>query len=91
MTVHLVKRKDMPFYHALGIRLLFILLALIVCGVVTMATTGLNPIDVYVTMFQGTFGTPRKVWILLQEMAILLCVSLALTPAFRMRFWNLGG
>ena len=26
-----------------------------------------------------------------QEVAILLCVSLALTPAFRMRFWNLGG
>ena len=91
MTVHLVKRKDLPLYHSLGIRLLFIMVALIVCGIVTMATTGLNPIDVYVTMFQGTFGTPRKVWILLQEMAILLCVSLALTPAFRMRFWNLGG
>ena len=24
-------------------------------------------------------------------LAILLCVSLALTPAFRMRFWNIGG
>ena len=24
-------------------------------------------------------------------MAILLCVSLAVTPAFRMRFWNIGG
>jgi simple sugar transport system permease protein len=53
--------------------------------------TGLNPIDVYGTMFKGSFGSPHKVWILLQEVAILLCVSLALTPAFRMKFRNLGG
>jgi simple sugar transport system permease protein len=42
-------------------------------------------------MINGAVGTPRKIWILLQETAILLCVSLALTPAFRMKFWNLGG
>ena len=28
---------------------------------------------------------------LLQSLAMLLCVSLALTPAFKMRFWNIGG
>ncbi len=89
--IHIVKRKDMSLAHTLCIRLGIIVLALIVCGIITMLLTGLNPIDVYVTMVQGTFGTPRKVWILLQEMAILLCVSLALTPAFRMKFWNLGG
>ena len=42
-------------------------------------------------MFEGAFGTPRKLWILGQNIAILLCISLALTPAFKMRFWNLGG
>ena len=26
-----------------------------------------------------------------QNLAILLCVSLAVTPAFKMRFWNVGG
>ncbi len=30
-------------------------------------------------------------WVLLQNVAMLLCVSLAVTPAFRMRCWNLGG
>lgn len=26
----------------------------------------------------------------LHDIAILLCISLAVTPAFRMRFWNTG-
>ena len=42
-------------------------------------------------MFSGAFGTPRKLWTLGQNIAILLCVSLAVTPAFKMRFWNVGG
>jgi len=89
--IHVVKRKQMPMGQQLAIRLGIIVLALVVCGIITALTTGLNPIDVYGTMIKGAFGTPRKVWILLQETAILLCVSLALTPAFRMKFWNLGG
>lgn len=89
--VHIVKRKEMPFGQALAIRFGVIGLSLVVCGIITTLATGLNPIDVYATMIQGSFGSPRKMWILMQEIAILLCVSLALTPAFRMRFWNLGG
>ena len=34
---------------------------------------------VYKTMFVGAFGTKRKAWILGQNLAILLCVSLAVT------------
>ena len=89
--IHVVKRKDMPLAQALAIRFGIIVFALVVCGVITALATGLNPIAVYGTMIQGSFGSPRKVWILLQQVALLLCVSLALTPAFRMKFWNLGG
>ena len=42
-------------------------------------------------MSAGAFGTTRKICILLHNIAILLCISLALTPAFKMRFWNIGG
>ena len=35
--------------------------------------------------------SPRKVWVLLQNIAMLLCIALAVTPAFKMRFWNIGG
>ena len=81
----------MSFGQAWGVRIIAIFAALIVCAIITTMLTGLNPISVYKTMFTGAFGTPRKLWVLGQEIAMLLCVSLALTPAFRMKFWNLGG
>ncbi len=87
---HISKRKAMPWYGALGVRAAAIGLALVVCAVVTTALTGENPIAVYGTMLYGAFGTSRKIWILLQNIAILLCASLAVTPAFKMRFWNIG-
>ena len=89
--IHITKRKEMPLAQTLAVRLAAIVVALVVCGIVTTLMTGINPIAVYATMVKGAFGSARKVWILLQELAMLLCVSVALTPAFRMKFWNLGG
>ena len=88
---HISKRGALPWYTAWGIRGAAIVLALLACALVTTLLTGEDPIRVYATMISGAFGTPRKVWILLQSLAILLCVSLAITPAFRMRLWNIGG
>ena len=89
--VHITKRGVMPWYFSWGVRGAAIVLALIVCAAVTTLLTGENPLQIYATIFKGAFGTPRKIWILLQNLAILLCISLAITPAFRMRFWNIGG
>ena len=89
--LHISKRSALHWYQAWGIRAAAIVLALIVCAIVTTALTGEDPIGVYKTMFAGAFGTQRKAWILGQNLAILLCVSLAVTPAFKMRFWNVGG
>lgn len=88
---HLSKRKELPWYGAWAIRGAAILLALVVCAIVTTALTGENPLAIYKTMFEGALGTTRKIWTLFQNVSILLCVSLAVTPAFRMRFWNVGG
>ena len=66
------------------------LMALLLCALITTLCTHLNPIKVFGTMFSGAFGSPRKIWILGQNLAILLCISLAVTPAFKMRFWNIG-
>lgn len=88
---HIVKRGALPWYQAWGIRAAATVLALLFCALVTSLTTGENPLQVYSTMIYGAVGTPRKIWILGQNIALLLCVSLAVTPAFRMRFWNIGG
>ena len=88
---HIVKREVLPWQKSWGIRATAIILALLVCAVVTMIFTGDNPIQVYSTVWRGAFGTARKSWVTLQNLAILLLISLALTPAFKMRFWNIGG
>ena len=89
--IHISKRKALPWYGAWAIRGAAIIIALIVNALVTTLTTGENPISVYATIFSGAFGTKRRVCILIQNMSILLCVSIAVTPAFKMRFWNIGG
>ena len=89
--IHIVKRGALPWYRAWGIRLIAIIIALVVCGLVTMLVTGLNPFSVYGAMIEASFGSSRKFWTLAQSTAMLLGVSLAVTPAFRMRFWNIGG
>jgi simple sugar transport system permease protein len=61
-----------------------------VCAFVIVLITDYNPVEVFKEMFNGSFGTPRKVWTAMQNTAILLCISLAVTPAFKMKFWNLG-
>ncbi len=88
---HVVRRGVIPAWRAWLIRGGAILLSLVACGLVTTAVTGENPLAVYVTVFNGSFGTSRKFWTLLQNVAMLLCIALAVTPAFKMRFWNIGG
>ena len=90
LHLHLVKRDDIPRWEGWLIRLAAILLALLVCSLVTVSLTDLNPIEMYTTMIVGAVGTNRLVWNLLQNTAILLCVALAVTPAFKMKFWNIG-
>ncbi|MBQ4603002.1 MAG: ABC transporter permease [Clostridia bacterium] len=87
---HIAKRDSIPTLKAWLIRAAAIVIALIVCGLLTMLLTGENPINVYASMIEGAIGTERRVWRLLQDLAILLCISLAVTPAFKMKFWNIG-
>ena len=87
---HIAKRDTLPWYKAVLIRGGSIVLALIVCAIVTTLLTGENPIKVYSTILYGAFGTSRKSWVTFHNLAILLGISLAVTPAFKMRFWNIG-
>ena len=81
------KRDALPLPKALAIRGGILLLALIFCGLITTILTGQNPINVYGTILSGAFGTSRRIGV---TVAVLLGLSLAVTPAFKMRFWNIG-
>ena len=89
-SIHNTKRDGMPFAKALMIRLLGVLLSLVVCAVGIVPLTKLNPVEVYKAIFSGAVGTSRRAWVTIRDALILLCVAIGLTPAFKMRFWNIG-
>ena len=86
---HVTKRAKIDWKKAVGIRAIAIFAALIICAVITILCTGDNPLAVFKTMVKGAFGKGRLL-VTIHDIAILLCISLAVTPAFRMRFWNTG-
>ncbi len=90
--LHIVKRdpSTLTWHYKLLVRGVAILIALLVSGLLITLVSGENPLDVYGSMVEGAFATPRRRWNLVQDMAMLLCVSLAVAPAFKMKFWNIG-
>lgn len=88
--IRISKRDGLVFWKSWLVRVIAVALALVLCSVIIVAITGYNPLQVYSAMIRGSFGTARKFWIMLQNLAMLLCISLAVTPAFKMRFWNIG-
>ncbi len=88
--IHISKRGNMPRGKALAIRLAGLMAGVLLCALITVLTTHSNPLTVFASVANGSFGSARKAWIFFQNTAILLLISLAVTPAFKMRCWNLG-
>ncbi|MBQ8029133.1 MAG: ABC transporter permease [Clostridia bacterium] len=90
MKFHIVKRDRVSWQFSFLVRILAIVAALMVSAVAIMLLAKKNPIEVYSSMIEGCFGSDLRRWSLLQNTAVLLCISLAVTPAFKMKFWNCG-
>ena len=87
---HVVKRVPLPIYKSITIRVIAVAAALLLCSLLSIFLIGANPFDFLKTLFEGTFGSSRRLWKFAKDLSVLLCISLAITPAFRMRFWNIG-
>ena len=88
---HVVKQDGVVWWKGLLIRAAAVVGALIICAVLVLLMTDVSPIKVVSAIFTGAIG-PKGVNVLplIQNTAILLCISLAVTPAFKMKFWNIG-
>ena len=87
---HIVMRHSLPVGKALLIRLLAVVGALALCSLLSILLIEADPFKFIMTMFKGAFGNSRNLWKFAKSSAVLLCIALAITPAFRMRFWNIG-
>ena len=95
--IHLSKRPSIPFWQAWLIRLAAIILGMAVCALTASLLSekiqsGDKSVgDLLQAFLDGSFKNKDQTWQYLGDTARLLCISLALVPAFRMRFWNIGG
>lgn len=85
------KRIGIPSWKAWLIRAAAVIAALMVNGLFIFLTSGINPFQAYAMMFEGTFGNNIYLWSTIESTVKLLCIAIALAPAFKMKFWNCGG
>ena len=62
----------------------------LVVGGLFFLALGFNPIEVYVSLVEGAVGTTTALRMTARLCIPLLITSLAVTLAFKMRFWNIG-
>ncbi|MBO4321420.1 MAG: ABC transporter permease [Clostridia bacterium] len=84
---HLSKNPSMPLRKSLAIRGAAVLAAVILTGLLGVLLVRENPFKIYWEIIRGPFV---DVWTLLQDTALMLCFALAVVPAFKMRFFNMG-
>ena len=89
---HIAKRDNIQIKHKVIIYAVAIVVALLIGSIVcTIIASRGNPLIFFTSLFEGALGTKNQVFKFLKDTALLLCVSMALLPAFKMKFWNLGG
>ncbi len=88
--MRVVKRDGARMREKVAARAAAILLALVLDALFIFFVTGQNPISVYGVMFQETFGTKSRCSWAMRDLVSLLCIGIALAPAFKMKFWNVG-
>ena len=94
MGLHIVKRENCPLWKKALFYVAAIAAALLL-GAVILKSIGVNPVAYYTRMFtMGTVGNriAYKTYMnYLKDFVPLVLTSLALSLAFKMRFWNIGG
>lgn len=87
---HISKRDDLPWQKAVGIRAIAIVAAVFVSFVISKIVFGTSIAKFFNSMLVGSFGSMNIFWNFLKSIAFLLCLGVALAPAFKMKFWNIG-
>ena len=88
--IRISKRENITTAQSWMVRIIGLLAALLVSGIVIVCIIHINPLKVYATMASGAFGTSKRIWVTVRDIMTLLCISVGLAPAFAMKFWNVG-
>ena len=88
--IHLTRLPDPKARHYWFSKLISVVIALLICALITNAMAPGSFGDFFKFLGLGTFSSSLQTLRVFQDTAILLLIALALTPAFKMKFWNIG-
>ena len=88
--IRVAKRENFPFAKGLTIRVIALIVALILDALLITLLTEISPVDVFKVMIDETFGNLSRFSWALRDIVLLLGIGIALAPAFKMKFWNIG-
>ena len=84
------RRTDVKLWQKIAIKAGFILFAFLMCGIISSFVSPGSFGLFYKYMFDGTFYNGKIFLNLLWQTLLLFLIALAITPAFKMKFWNIG-
>lgn len=91
---HVVKREGVH-WSFIAVSYLFAIILAVTVGGILLSVQGINPLNYYKDMFSlGLVGNAfayKQVEAFIKIYTPLLLTSVALSLAFKMRFWNIGG
>ena len=88
--IRVAKRDGMPLYQNILIRAVAIVLAMLLVVLFVHFTAGISAGTTISYMWEGVFGNSIYLRDTVFYTAKLLCIAVALAPAFKKRFWNCG-
>ena len=88
--VRISRRLEMKLWKKILIKAGFVIFALLICGLLSTIVKPGSFASFYEFMFNGAFYSGKTIMKLLWETALLFIIAVALTPAFKMKFWNIG-
>ncbi len=87
--LRVVKKSELSTGKTISLTLLALLLAIVAGGLFILAI-GHNPFKIYGAIVQGAWRSKLAIKGTIKIAIPLLIASLGITPAFQMKFWNIG-
>ena len=84
------RRANTKLWQKILIKVGTIIFALLMCGILSNAVAPNSFGEFYEYMFNGAFFSKKTVLNLLWQTSLLFLIAVALAPAFKMKFWNIG-
>lgn len=84
------RRANTKLWQKILIKVGTIIFALLMCGILSNAVAPNSFGEFYEYMLNGAFFSKKTVLNLLWQTSLLFLIAVALAPAFKMKFWNIG-